>query len=148
MNALARRYAKYRAEGLPARAAIRAARVSLRFDKLEAQGLVKLGWEPEFDCYDDSYLDDNDLRPSDRERYRKELHDRINHEGVWIRCSYARPNEEEEWWLGDSIGMMLGTDDHTYDVDLMATAIEQVEKWFASEACELAERATYAGVSP
>ena len=121
-------YKRLRSQGWRAQQALRAARVRDRFTDLEDVGLVKIEAEPEFEVYDDTYIDTWGLSPEKVKQEKKKLWALIEREGCWIYTSYFRRDDKSEWIAVDSVGMCIGhLKDSGYDVDLMAAAIEALE---------------------
>lgn len=128
-------YKRLRNRGWIAREALRAARIRDRYTDLENLGLVKIEAEPEFEIYDDSYIDTWKISPKKKAEEKKKLWQLIEREGCWIYTSYFRRDDESEWVAVDSVGMCIGDlDDCGYDVDLMRAAIEAYENEEADEA--------------
>ncbi len=133
MNPIEYEYRRLRRKYWPASEAWRAAKVTAAFDAAEYEGLVKVEAVPEFDVYDEGEMFDPkvnpDISPKRLAREQKELHERIERDGVWILVSYFRTDPEQEWIEVDSVGGFIGEDfeDSGYDVDLKSAAVEALE---------------------
>lgn len=139
-----KRYLKFRALGWAPLQALRAAKLEIEFFKYARQGLVRIKIEPEQESYWDVY---------GTEGYSKKDIEQVNklleRDGLWWACAEARLNKKEPWEQGDSIGMLIGTDNYLdgYEPDLWASALEVLDRLFQEEADELALRGTYAAGS-
>ena len=110
--------------------------------------LVRLAWEPEFECHDASYVDSWPMSDAKKERQKKEIFAMIERDGLWILCAQWRPDTDSEWETVDSIGDMVGDDYSGYEPELMQAALDALDAYHTEEASELADRPTFAGVSP
>jgi hypothetical protein len=148
MKELEKLYRRFRALGEPASRAIYAAHTALAWEARVKSGLVKLDIVVDELLYDDSYLDTWGMRPSELERARKELWDRIEHQGVWCIVGYYRPHVGAPWEVSDSICGFVGDDwkNSGYVPDVQHSTLEALDGAFQTEANELASRATYAVV--
>ncbi len=148
MTTLERHYRRFRAQGYTAHVALSYARTELEWE--DAGDLVRLTQDPEIDFYDDIYIDTWTIRDCDKERAKKELRERLNHEGHWILVCQYRLSEEHEWETADNIGGFIGNDweESGYDSDVKRSALDALDAAREDEARGLATRATFAGVSP
>lgn len=98
-------------------------------------GPIRLILEPEGEYYDDSFIDTwTDMRECEREKYRKELWDRIERDGVWILCGeYWNDNE---WEMADCCGGFIGDDweNSGYDSDTMDATIQAYQNHLETKA--------------
>ncbi len=87
-------------------------------------GPMRLVLRPEEECYDDSYIDTwDDCSEKEREKYKLELWDRIERDGVWgLIGEYW---DGSEWVQADSCWGFVGNDwkDSGHDTDIMAMTI-------------------------
>jgi len=123
--AIGAEYRRLRALGWRASEAIRAARINVLFDDYEAQGLVSWRVVADWTPYDASYIDTwHDVRPSERERIKRETYARVNDEGHWAVVTLARKACGELHDVDSTCGF-IGDDwrDSGYDVDLRAAAL-------------------------
>lgn len=141
-------YKRYRAKNYPAHSAMYLAKVRAAWDVAESNGLVRVRAEVEIDCYDDSYIDTWDVSDAKKERYRKEVYDRIDREGYWIYFTEYRLTDDEPWEVAESCGGFIGEDwiDSGCDIDMMVAALDALDKCYQAEADEIVSRATYASV--
>lgn len=126
MNPVEYEYHRLRRKEWAAQAAWRAAKTNAEWDAAEWEELVKLDVIPEFDVYDDSFIDTWGLSPKKAEAEKKEIHQRIERDGCWIIVSYFRPDRDAEWIAVDSVGGFIGDDykDSGYDTDLKRAALD------------------------
>jgi len=112
-------YFRLRHEGWAASCAWRAAKVKDAWEDAEAEGLVRLGADPD-EC---TYIED--LDPDGTPEQRAETMRRANRDGVWVfYTEYLDP--VHGWVVADSIGGVLGDDfeDSGYDTDLRENALD------------------------
>jgi len=98
-------------------------------------GPIRLILSPEQECYDDSYFDTwDDLSEQKKEKYRKELWDRIECDGVWSLVGEYW--DGSEWVHADSCGGFIGDDwkDSGHDTDIMAMTISAYSDHLEAEA--------------
>jgi hypothetical protein len=121
---------RYRGQGHDAAAALRAARIRVRWDRYEAEGLVKLDLVPDDDP-DLSFLDQTPYQATRQGRaaakYIRELAER---DGVWCQVASFRTDPGDEWRVGDSVGGLIGYDDTLYSLytpDLMDETLHRLE---------------------
>lgn len=111
-------YDRLRRAGMDEAAAVRAARVEAAFKYLDGD-VVKLEVVPD---------DEFNYEGSDSEEDRKEIRDRVAHDGVWGIRSYWRnhPGEDEDWEEVESIWGFVGDDwkGSGYDTDIMLQALQ------------------------
>ena len=128
MDAIVKKfYAEYRKQGNRADVALSCAKTRKQWEALESAGFVRLIWVPDEDVFDDSYIDTwTDVSEERRERWRKELWEKIESDGVWGLVGEYRfdPDDDEGWDSGDAIYGLVGQDDAGYAPDIMATTID------------------------
>lgn len=124
------------------------ARTKALFDDLEQQGKVRLTIKPDCEIYDDSFIDTwTDQSEASREKFRKELHERIDNDGVWgVVGEYL--DIDNHWVIVDSCWSFVGDDwkDSGYDYDIMAETADACRSYWdhpetrlhcAFEACRI-----------
>ncbi len=106
-------------------------------ESIYTPGPVRLILKLEEDAYDDSYVDTwDDLSEQKREKYRKDLWDRVERDGVWgLVGEYW---DGSEWVHADSCWGFIGDDwkDSGYDTDIMAMTISAYSDHLETQARE------------
>lgn len=115
-------YQSYRRKGYTASRALQAARVTRRFQRLEALGLVRLHWEPDYERQWDVCSDN----PAETQRWQAELRRAADREGVWGLI--AEYNVGRTWVEADAIWGMIGQDGRGYEVDIMSACITEMRR--------------------
>ena len=105
------KYKAYRKQDVKACFAISMAKTDDAFEWCEYAELVKLQWEADFNTFDDSYLECQDLSDYHLKKAKKELHELINRDGVWGLVGYYRTTQDGEWINAESVWGMVGKDD-------------------------------------
>lgn len=128
MDAIVKKfYAEYRKEGNRADTALAYAKIRKQWEALESAGFVRLVYVPDDDTFDDSYIDTwTDVSEERRERWRKELWEQIERDGVWGLCGEFRLDVDDDyrWDSGDAIFGLVGQDDCGYAPGIMQGTIE------------------------
>lgn len=122
--------------------ALSEARSLERFEHLESVGLVRFRWVPDFEPFDDSYIDTwEDVPEGKRERIRADLRERIERDGVWglvgeyrllplhhgegpIVTSYPSEEAEPGWEIGGSCFGFVGTEPNGYESSIAAETVD------------------------
>lgn len=146
--ALRSEYKRLCAKGWSAKEAKRAAEVKAKFDALASLGFVKLECEP------DEYADlDNVLcacgEEGCEEEHRAPERRKAERDGIWGLVGYFRVRETDKWTVADSVWGFVGESglDSGYDTDIRRSTMDALDDAWEKEARELAERATFAGVT-
>ena len=89
------------------------------------------------DYYDDSYIDTWDISDKKKEKAKKELREKINHEGVWgihgqyrtCACNYC--DNPCHWEDVDSVSGFVGDEwyDSGYDTDVMQNTLDAFNEY-------------------
>jgi hypothetical protein len=113
---LQRYYRKARKAGYHAKGAYYAAKIMVDWSQPEADELVKIEAEPEYERYVDVYGEMEAYtnifgKRISKEQAEKDMADLVERSGVWCVCSYYRVTDDDEWQLADSIGMCTGYHD-------------------------------------
>lgn len=120
-QAVKREYEWLREVGLPARDAMRGARVNVAFAEAEAEGLASFDVRPDPEP-DVSFVDTWDVSRQKAERIKQNILDRVQREGLWgIEVSVRGEPIDAVWGF-------VGEDwlDSGYDIDLKAAALDEL----------------------